>query len=537
MLGYPVALLLASLTGRLKYLLTLVFVIPLLMSYIIKIYAIRSLLGGNGFLNRMLIAAGIIDQPITFLIFNLYAVMITLALILLPFTMLPIFITLDRIPRQLVDASYDLGATGWQTFRRVILPLSLSGTLVGASFTFVLALGDFVTPQMVGGMNGLTFGRIIYSQFGFAFNWPFGAALSVILLVFVAVVLLADGPRLRRARRGDAMRLSRLGDRGALRCVAAFVVLLLYGPLAVAIFFSFFRLRAERGAVGQLLVRRLPRALPQRGDPRRADQHAARRRLGGRRWRSIFGTLIAFHYHSSRSRLRHVLQFVVFLPFLMPPIITGLSLLIFFRETDVPRSLATVIVGHTVFVLAIVYRIVLTRLQALKPSLIDASLDLGASRWQTFRYVAHAQPDARPSSPSAILAFALSFDETLITLLVTGTQNTLPMWLWSSMRLGFKPDINALVALILFFSAALAYVAMRLFRPEAERLNTVEQFIGNRSPSIFLILRCLTPDFDPAEPRSTHHGRPGAFWIILRELGTSRLAPLAEGSGSAVALT
>jgi spermidine/putrescine transport system permease protein len=201
-LGYPVALLLASLAGRAKYLLTLVFVIPLLMSYIMKIYAIRSLLGGNGFLNRMLIAAGIIDQPITFLIFNLYAVMITLALILLPFTMLPIFITLDRIPRQLVDASHDLGATGWQTFRRVILPLSASGTLIGASFTFVLALGDFVTPQMVGGMNGLTFGRIIYSQFGFAFNWPFGAALSIILLVFVAIVLLLTG---RAFNRGSVM--------------------------------------------------------------------------------------------------------------------------------------------------------------------------------------------------------------------------------------------------------------------------------------------------------------------------------------------
>jgi spermidine/putrescine transport system permease protein len=197
-LAYPVALLLASLTGRIKYALTLVFIVPLLMSYIIKIYAIRSILGGNGFLNRMLIAAGIIDQPITFLIFNLYAVMITLALILLPFTMLPIFITLDNIPRQLIDASYDLGATGWQTFRRVILPLSLSGTLVGASFTFVLGLGDFVTPQMVGGMNGLTFGRIIYSQFGFAFNWPFGAALSIILLVFVAIVLVLTGRAFNR---------------------------------------------------------------------------------------------------------------------------------------------------------------------------------------------------------------------------------------------------------------------------------------------------------------------------------------------------
>jgi len=198
-LGYPVALLLASVSGRLKYALTLLFVIPLLMSYIMKIYAIRSLLGGNGFLNRMLISIGLIDQPMTFLIFNLYAVMITLAVILLPFTMLPIFITVDRIPRTLIDASYDLGATGWQTFRRVIFPLSVSGTVIGGSFSFVLALGDFVTPQMVGGMNGLTFGRIVYSQFGFAFNWPFGAALSVILLLFVALVLLLTGRVFNRA--------------------------------------------------------------------------------------------------------------------------------------------------------------------------------------------------------------------------------------------------------------------------------------------------------------------------------------------------
>ena len=200
-LGYPVALLLAGIEGRIKYALSLVFVIPLLMSYIIKIYAIRSILGGNGFLNRILIHFGIIEQPITFLIFNLYAVMLTLSLILLPFTMLPIFITLDKIPRHLIDASYDLGATSLQTFVRVVLPLSLKGTLVGASFTFMLALGDFVTPQMVGGMNGLTFGRIIYSQFGFAFNWPFGSALSVILLILVALVLVVTGWSLRRGGR------------------------------------------------------------------------------------------------------------------------------------------------------------------------------------------------------------------------------------------------------------------------------------------------------------------------------------------------
>lgn len=189
-LGYPVAYLLASLQGRRKYVLALVFVIPLMMSYIIKIYAIRSILGGNGFLNRILLYLGVIDQPLGFLIFNLQAVALTLAMLFLPFAILPIFVALERIPQNIIDASADLGASSWQTFRRVIWPLTLQGTIIAATFTFVLALGDFVTPQMVGGTAGITFGRIIYSQFGFAFNWPFGAALSVMLLLLVLAAIL-----------------------------------------------------------------------------------------------------------------------------------------------------------------------------------------------------------------------------------------------------------------------------------------------------------------------------------------------------------
>jgi spermidine/putrescine transport system permease protein len=201
LLGYPVALLLASLPERRKYALTLVFAIPLLMSYVLKIYAIRALLGSNGFLNRILLWTGLIDAPLTFLIFNLQAVMLALAVMLLPFAILPIFVGLERIPRSLVEASSDLGASAWRTFRSVVLPLSLPGTIVGATFVFVLALGDFVTPQMVGGQSGFTFGRIVYSQFGFAYNWPFGAALSVLLMVTVLAVVIFTN-RLTRERKG-----------------------------------------------------------------------------------------------------------------------------------------------------------------------------------------------------------------------------------------------------------------------------------------------------------------------------------------------
>jgi spermidine/putrescine transport system permease protein len=187
--GYPVAYFLSGLKGRKKYTLLMLLLVPLLMSYIIKMYAIRSILGGNGFLNKALIAIGIIDQPLTFFVFNLNAVLLTLTVLLLPFAILPIFLSLERIPRNLLEASADLGAAGWQSFFRVVLPLSISGVVSAATFVFILAIGDFLTPQMVGGQSGFTFGRIIYSQFGFAYNWPFGAALSVILTVLVTLAI------------------------------------------------------------------------------------------------------------------------------------------------------------------------------------------------------------------------------------------------------------------------------------------------------------------------------------------------------------
>jgi len=164
------------------------------MSYIIKIYAIRSILGGNGFLNRFMMWAGLVSEPLTIFVFNLKAVMLTLAVLLIPFAILPIFLSLERIPRNLLEASTDLGASNWQTFRRIVLPMSLPGVMTAATFVFVLAIGDFLTPQMVGGPSGFTFGRIVYSQFGTAFNWPLGAALSVILAaVIIAVVALGRG--------------------------------------------------------------------------------------------------------------------------------------------------------------------------------------------------------------------------------------------------------------------------------------------------------------------------------------------------------
>ncbi|BAV51435.1 ABC transporter permease [Mesorhizobium loti] len=199
LLAYPAAYFLTTLKGRWRYALLMLLLVPLLMSYVIKIYAIRSILGLNGFLNKALVALGILQQPSTLFVFNMNAILLTLSLLLIPFAILPIFLSLERIPQTLLRASDDLGASGLQTFLRITLPLSLPGVASAASFVFVLAIGDFLTPQMVGGISGFTFGRILYSQFGTAYNWPFGAALSVALAIVVICAILI-GERFGRSR-------------------------------------------------------------------------------------------------------------------------------------------------------------------------------------------------------------------------------------------------------------------------------------------------------------------------------------------------
>lgn len=249
-----------------------------------------------------------------------------------------------------------------------------------------------------------------------------------------------------------------------LSLVTLLVFVLLYGPIFIPIVTSFFTVKF--GAVDWTRMNLDAYAkLTQNEGVLEAVENTFIVGLSAVAASLVLGTVIALHCNGGKSRSRALLQFVVFLPFLMPPIITGLSLLIFFRETGIDRSMLTIIIGHTVFVLALVYRTILVRLQGIGFSMIEASYDLGASAPQTFFYV--LLPNLKSALIGAgVLAFALSFDETMITILVTGTQNTLPLRLWAMMRLGFTPDINALVAIVLALTTVMVLVAARYLIPK-----------------------------------------------------------------------
>jgi putative spermidine/putrescine transport system permease protein/spermidine/putrescine transport system permease protein len=249
-----------------------------------------------------------------------------------------------------------------------------------------------------------------------------------------------------------------------LSLVTLLVFILLYGPIFIPIVTSFFTVKYGSVDWSQMNLDAYGKLTENEG-VLEAVENTFIVGLSAVAASLVLGTVIALHCNSGRSRSRALLQFIVFLPFLMPPIITGLSLLIFFREVSIDRSMLTIIIGHTVFVLALVYRTILVRLQGIGFSMIEASYDLGASAPQTFFYV--LLPNLKSALIGAgVLAFALSFDETMITILVTGTQNTLPLRLWAMMRLGFTPDINALVAIILALTTVMVLIAARYLIPK-----------------------------------------------------------------------
>jgi spermidine/putrescine transport system permease protein len=192
-LGYPLAYYLSFHSGARKELLYQLVIVPLWVSYLVRGYAWKTILGSEGVLNGFLQYLHLTHEPVAFLLYSPFAVILMLTHIYTPFVFLPIYAAIEHIPRPLVEASQDLGASSAQTFLRVILPLSIPGLVAGATFAFVLSLGDFLAPLLVGGASGTMISNVVQSLFGAAYDWPLGAAISVcILIVIISLLFLTE---------------------------------------------------------------------------------------------------------------------------------------------------------------------------------------------------------------------------------------------------------------------------------------------------------------------------------------------------------
>jgi spermidine/putrescine transport system permease protein len=191
LLGFPLAYYLSFRAGVRKELLYQLVIVPLWVSYLVRGYAWKTILGTEGVLNGFLRYLHLTAQPVEFFLYSSFAVVLTLTHIYTPFVFLPIYASLEHIPRPLLEASADLGAPPRVTFWRVILPLSIPGLAAGATFAFVLTFGDFLAPLLVGGSSGIMISNVVQTLFGAAYQWPLGAAISICMLALVVSVLAA----------------------------------------------------------------------------------------------------------------------------------------------------------------------------------------------------------------------------------------------------------------------------------------------------------------------------------------------------------
>mgnify|MGYP002863116042 FL=1 len=187
-LAYPIAYYVAMFGGKAKSLLLLLITIPFWTSYLIRIFLWKVILGYNGVINGSLMGMGIIEEPLTLILYNANAVVLTLAHAWAPFAILPIYVSLTKIDKSLLEAARDLGDNAFQRFIRVTLPLSMPGVIAATLVVFIPTVGDYVTPKLLGGTDGLMIANMIQVQFGKANNAPLGSALAIISMFSVGLI-------------------------------------------------------------------------------------------------------------------------------------------------------------------------------------------------------------------------------------------------------------------------------------------------------------------------------------------------------------
>lgn len=195
LLAYPIAYFLALCVRKRKYVLLLVIIAPFLTSFLLRVLAWKVILGDRGVVNSLLFWLNLRapDDPVPWLLYSRFTVMLVLAYVWVPFVALPIFVSLDNLDRSMLEAAGDLGASRWRTFRRVTLPLSFPGVMAAFVFVFVPTIGEFVTPQLVGGTAGYMYGNAINDLFTDGLDWQSGSVLALFLLMVVAGLMLLFG--------------------------------------------------------------------------------------------------------------------------------------------------------------------------------------------------------------------------------------------------------------------------------------------------------------------------------------------------------
>ena len=446
----------------------LLAVLPFFTSYLIRVFSWLNIFGTNGAANEAIRALGLSDAPVGFFQQGTGAIVVTFVYLLFPLAFLTTYVTLERMDPGLREAAADLGARPWQILAKVTVPLAGSGLLAGFAFSFIAMAGDYVTPRLIGGTKGSLFSNLIVNQFGLSVQWGYGSTLALVLLVsvlaFLVVLRIAVGTRAA----GEFTRRYERERAPFLAAYSTLFVLFLYLPIVLLLLFAFNTSSFVGFPVTGLTTSWFSEVLDN-PDVIAAFYTSLEVALWAVAIAILVGTPAAVQLARTSGRRRDIRLTTLTLPLLVPPVVLGLGIIIGLNALGVPRGFWLIVVGHVLLILPVVVLVVLARLEGMDQNQELAAMDLGAPPWRALLSV--TVPQAGPAIvAAAMLGFALSMDEFILTFLVTSTTTTLPLYVYSSLRFQIDPSLNAISTLVLSASllitllAAVAFVGTRRLR-------------------------------------------------------------------------
>src|SRR5262245_58535002 len=432
----------------------LVAIIPFWTSYLIRVLAWLNMFGDEGLINKALAGIGLSESPIEFFGFGRPAIVITFVYLLFPLSFLATYIAIERINPAMLDAAADLGARPWQRLVTITLPTARSGIVAGFVFAFIAMMGDYATPQLIGGTSGTLYANLITNQFGYSLQWGFGATLAVlflltILLLVVVLRFIVGGVEAAGEYTGGFTRR----PAPFLFAYSLAYLIFLYMPPALLVLLAF----NDSEETGLPFVGFTTRWFFEVFDNPvllSAFWTSLQIAVAASLVSAVLGTLAAVQIARVKGRLRSFNLGIISVPLFLPPLVLGLAIIVGLNALGIQRGLWTIIAGHTILTLPVVTLLVLVRLEGLDRNQEVAAMDLGARPWWAFLTV--SVPQALPGILAGVMiAFAISMDEFILTFLVTGSQQTLPLYIFSSLRIRVTPALNAISALMLGASFAL----------------------------------------------------------------------------------
>jgi spermidine/putrescine transport system permease protein len=369
------------------------------------------------------------------------------------FAILPIYLSLSKIDRSLLEAAADLGEGPVRRFLRVTLPLSMPGVIAAAIIQFIPTVGDYITPMMVGGPRGMMFGQIIAAQFSEANNWPLGSALTIIMMMTITAIVFTF---IWLAQRGTVKRremeaVSSTSDQsitdgrkyGPLFFYVVLYLMFLYVPSMMLPIFSFndsIQMALPlKGFTTQWYLE-----IPNRPGLLEALGNSFKLAIPVAITSTTLATIAAKALTRYRFPGQNVAMGLIMLPMVMPGIILAVGLLVLTLAVNVELSLWTIGMAHVVVTVPFSTLVVRARLEGFDKSLEESAQDLGENAWMTFWRVTF--PLILPGIGACLLlSFITSFDEFLFALFLGGNQVTLPVYMWTQVR--FPQTLPTILAL------------------------------------------------------------------------------------------